>query len=107
MARGCDDGYSMVMGRYAEQCRQVGKIISNASKVDDLNNFVRCQGTQPSRPDGLGHEECRHVMPIDRAYKCLYCGFWFCTTCAEKHFGKTREEHRETLKEAGEYHGML
>lgn len=43
----------------------------------------------------------RHVMI---AYRCLYCGEWFCMNCAEVHFGKTikcwREEH-ESKKQHG------
>lgn len=29
---------------------------------------------------------------IGYAYRCLYCGEWFCAPCAEKHFGQTIEE---------------
>lgn len=28
-------------------------------------------------------------------YKCLYCQEWFCTICAEQHFGKTIKEYHE------------
>ena len=28
-------------------------------------------------------------------YKCLYCGEWYCTVCAEQHFGKTIKQYRE------------
>jgi hypothetical protein len=33
------------------------------------------------------------------AYKCLYCGFWFCLPCAEIHFGKTKEQYAAENKE--------
>lgn len=26
------------------------------------------------------------------AYRCLYCGEWYCANCAEKHFGQTMQE---------------
>ena len=32
--------------------------------------------------------------PIWKAYRCLYCGEYFCEKCAEKHFGETKEEHK-------------
>ncbi len=28
------------------------------------------------------------------AYRCLYCGIFYCRACAEQHFGKTIEEYR-------------
>lgn len=37
---------------------------------------------------------CRQVIRLERAYKCLYCGLWFCVTCAEIHFGQTRSAYR-------------
>lgn len=33
----------------------------------------------------------RHLM---LAFRCLYCGLWFCGNCAEQHFGKTFAEYR-------------
>jgi hypothetical protein len=41
---------------------------------------------------------------MHNAYKCLYCGQWYCMQCAEEHFGKTitqyREEHPQPEVEA-------
>lgn len=36
---------------------------------------------------------CNICMPLRFAYKCLYCGEYYCLVCAEAHFGKTRAEH--------------
>ncbi|WP_430010231.1 hypothetical protein [Methylophaga lonarensis] len=36
---------------------------------------------------------CLKLVPISRAYHCLYCGVFFCKECAEKHFGKTVDEY--------------
>jgi hypothetical protein len=36
---------------------------------------------------------CGLKLPLRFAYKCLYCGEFYCQTCAEEHFGKTREEY--------------
>lgn len=35
---------------------------------------------------------CGHSRALSRAYRCLYCGLYFCEKCAERHFGKTRLE---------------
>lgn len=32
---------------------------------------------------------CGQLRHHTLAYRCLYCGLWFCINCAEKHFGKT------------------
>lgn len=37
---------------------------------------------------------CGWKRSIILMYKCLYCKVYFCTLCAEKHFGKTVEEYR-------------
>jgi hypothetical protein len=36
---------------------------------------------------------CGTRRGIEIVYRCLYCGFWFCFECAEKHFGQTFQEH--------------
>jgi len=46
---------------------------------DPIRPFVRCP--------------CLKKLDLLHAYKCLYCGIWFCEACAEKHFGKTKAEH--------------
>jgi len=35
---------------------------------------------------------CGQARALELAYRCLYCGIWFCTPCAEGHFGKTLQE---------------
>lgn len=42
---------------------------------------------------------CGHNVPVRFMYKCLYCGEWYCKTCAEEHFG-------ETIKEANKERGF-
>ena len=39
---------------------------------------------------------CSRRLPLRFAYRCLYCGEWYCQRCAERHFGKTREEHNKS-----------
>lgn len=41
---------------------------------------------------------CSRRLALVKAYKCLYCGVWFCHSCAEEHFGKTVAEYREENK---------
>ena len=33
--------------------------------------------------------ECTALRPLVLAFRCLYCGQWYCERCAEIHFGKT------------------
>ena len=36
---------------------------------------------------------CTTRIPVWAAYRCLYCGLWFCQACASTHFGATRGEY--------------
>lgn len=65
-------------------------------------DYVTCQGTQPGRLSGDGHKKCGKRVSLSYAYKCLYCGYWFCATCAEVHFGKTREQFKAEQDGKGE-----
>ncbi|WP_043586708.1 hypothetical protein [Geminisphaera colitermitum] len=52
------------------------------------------------------HCPCGRPRALELAYRCLYCGVWFCASCAEAHFGKTmlewknekRAERRRTFE---------
>ena len=37
---------------------------------------------------------CGDRQALADMHKCLYCHVYYCTTCAERHFGKTIEEWR-------------
>jgi len=39
---------------------------------------------------------CGNFLSSISSYKCLYCKEWFCTECAEEHFGVTVEEWNRT-----------
>ena len=43
--------------------------------------------------------ECGRSIPLRFAYRCLYCGCYFCQRCAEEHFGKTRAQYLKELDE--------
>ena len=36
---------------------------------------------------------CGQLRALELAYRCLYCGQFLCSSCAEQHFGKTIAEH--------------
>lgn len=48
--------------------------------LDPVKSFVRCS--------------CNKKLWPHHAFRCLYCGEWYCKKCAEKHFGKTVEQYR-------------
>ena len=37
---------------------------------------------------------CGTKRGITEMYRCLYCNEWFCTLCAEAHFGQTISEYK-------------
>lgn len=37
---------------------------------------------------------CGRTVPVRFAYRCFFCGIWFCRPCAEAHFGE-RPQHVE------------
>jgi ferredoxin-thioredoxin reductase catalytic subunit len=41
------------------------------------------------------HCPCGQIRAMVKAYRCLYCGVYFCAPCAEVHFGQTIQQWRE------------
>lgn len=41
------------------------------------------------------HCECGQIRALEMAYRCLYCGAWFCVPCGEIHFGMTLLEWKQ------------
>jgi hypothetical protein len=37
--------------------------------------------------------ECNRTLALACMFRCLYCGCFFCQTCAEVHFGETRKAY--------------
>ncbi len=35
---------------------------------------------------------CGQLRHVTKGYRCLYCGEWYCTNCAELHFGQTIQQ---------------
>jgi hypothetical protein len=51
--------------------------------------------TQWREAKGDGQEitcPCGTRAPVRFLFRCLYCGVWFCQSCAEVHFGKKRSD---------------
>ena len=41
---------------------------------------------------------CGLRRALTSAFRCLYCGEFYCVNCAEKHFGQTRKEWIEAKR---------
>jgi hypothetical protein len=91
-----------VLKRYEVQVREVHKLREESVVNGEYTAYITCQGTHPGRTSGKGHKKCGRRTPLMYAYKCLYCSFWFCPACAEKHFGKTREQYKKEKEIASE-----
>ena len=63
--------------------------------------FVAAQWKQAKGPQPDVTCGCGLKLPLRFAYRCLYCGQWYCQTCAEQHFGKTREQYNSEKVGAG------
>ena len=95
-----------ILKRYGVQVNEVEalrqKSIIGSYPDTEYTDYVTYQGTNPARKSGKDHKKCGKRVPMMYAHKCLYCSFWFCTKCAEIHFGKTREQHKAEMIESGE-----
>jgi len=47
---------------------------------------------------------CGRRVALSHAYKCLFCGIWFCRDCAMRHFGFRCGEPWQVLKEISREH---
>lgn len=55
--------------------------------------FAARQWKQAKGPQPVIECECDRSIPIRFMFRCLYCGIWLCQSCAEIHFGKTRDQY--------------
>lgn len=39
---------------------------------------------------------CKNRKPMREMHKCLYCESYFCTPCAERHFGQSKAEYERS-----------
>jgi len=62
------------------------KIISNP---DYIQGVLRVQLPQAKSASGFKIDcQCKKVVSINQMFKCLYCGIYFCQSCASEHFKK-------------------
>lgn len=60
--------------------------------------FAKCLGPHPENATISCHPHGIRI-PCWKLYKCLYCGFYFCETCSEQHFGKSRAQYEAEHEE--------
>lgn len=54
---------------------------------------IASQWRQAKGPQPQVTCECGNCIPLRFMFRCLYCGAFFCQSCAEVHFGKTRIQY--------------
>ena len=69
--------------------------VFNGTKKDALENLsvLRGQLEQAKRCEKfpcvkISCAKCAKRVSLFMLFKCLYCGLWFCKSCAERHFGE-------------------
>ena len=69
--------------------------VFNGTKEDALANrtVLRSQLEQVRKCDKfpcvkVSCARCEKRVSVFMLFKCLYCGLWFCKSCAERHFGE-------------------
>lgn len=62
-----------------------------APEILEKRERVRIQ-VQEAMTSGVVFCACSQRLPVYRAFRCLYCGEFYCTTCGERHFGMTKRE---------------
>jgi hypothetical protein len=48
---------------------------------------------------------CGRTLPVRFAYRCYFCGLWFCPGCARLHFGERPQHAEDILSATGEGEG--
>jgi hypothetical protein len=65
--------------------------------IGELRAILKTQYLAVYQAVGEAHlfcAECGKRTPILSAYRCRWCGFWFCPSCADKHFGPDATDWR-------------
>ena len=77
------------------QANQKLTYLPSEAVIERLSKIVR-QQTLAQQRGIVDCLDCQLTLAISiSAYRCLYCEGWFCVSCAERHFGKTRLEFYE------------
>jgi hypothetical protein len=71
----------------------VQKVTPQDAATLDKQSFVARQFQQAKGASPSVDCECGLRLPLRFMYRCLYCGQFYCQSCAEVHFGKTRAQY--------------
>lgn len=74
------DDMSSVNSMFGMNLDKASFIAKQTREAKDERPFIRCG--------------CMKKVWLIHAYRCLYCGEWYCKECAEQHFGKTVAEYK-------------
>lgn len=66
------------------------KYVDIAADNPDKQQLLRDQHNQSQ--EGIIVCPCGWRRALTMAFRCLYCGIWFCLPCAEKHFNMSIQE---------------
>ena len=69
----------------------------DAVTEDEHAQFVDIQ-QESAKEEGLITCVCDSEISLYEAYRCLYCGIWWCEPCAEEHFGQTISEYHSNKR---------
>ena len=77
-------------------CLEIGEAKTSLLVMDSQVRFIRDQEVDEVPAKHLKVRcPCLKLIPMKYAYRCLYCGIFYCKECAEEHFGKTVSEYKE------------
>lgn len=65
------------------------------SWVEHQKDCMLSRGVAPCACGAEVSPECKGLGYVKKGYSCLYCDEWFCASCAEKHFGCSKEKWTE------------
>lgn len=81
-------------------CTEIGKMTNKLEIIASQIRFIKSQ-EEDGIPVGFTKVRCPCLKTVKwlYAYRCLYCGVFYCRKCAEQHFGKTILEYRQEAVE--------
>jgi hypothetical protein len=89
------------------ELQHLPKYESNASDEERALARARMRGQLADISEQPGSQtltvscgSCGVRLYLVRAYRCLYCGVWFCRVCAQLHFGMRVPDDAPARKEA-------
>ncbi len=65
----------------------------NQAALESMRVLIRTQHAAAHKGNAVNCP-CGQLRALTMAYRCLYCGVWFCFNCAQEHFGMTVKQFR-------------